>query len=44
MLNLEMYAQMGYTTDQVLKAYEYSQKKKVDMFDALQQIQNGESA
>lgn len=31
---------MGYTQAQVLKAYDYSQKKGVDMFDALQLLQN----
>lgn len=35
-----MYTQMGYTEAQVRKAYEFSQKNKIDMFDALQKLQN----
>jgi hypothetical protein len=33
---------MGYTEAQVRKAYDYSMKNRIDMFDALQQIQNKE--
>jgi hypothetical protein len=40
MINIEMYTQMGFSEAQVRKAYEYSKKNKIDMFDALQQIQN----
>ena len=29
------YMEMGYSEQQVIKAYEYSQRKKVDMLDAL---------
>lgn len=35
-----MYTQMGYSEALVRKAYEYSQKNRIDMFDALQQLQN----
>ena len=40
MLNIEMYTQMGYTKDQVLRAHQLSQSNKMDMFDALQAIQS----
>lgn len=43
-MNIEMYTQMGFTEAQVKKAYEYSKKNKIDMFDALQQIQNRDYA
>lgn len=42
--NVEMYTQMGYTESQVRRAYEYSQKNRIDMFDALQQLQNRDYA
>ncbi len=38
-LNIAIYEQMGFTKEQVSKAYEYSQKNKVDIFDALQYLQ-----
>lgn len=43
-MEIEMYTQMGFSETQVRKAYEYSKKKKIDMFDALQQIQNRDYA
>lgn len=44
MINYEMYTQMGFTEEQVRRAYHYSQKNKIDMFDALQQLQNHDYA
>lgn len=41
-MNVEMYTQMGYSEAQVRRAHEYSQKNRIDMFDALQQLQNKE--
>ena len=38
-INMAMYYQMGFTKEQVNKAFEYSQKNKVDVFDALQYLQ-----
>jgi hypothetical protein len=42
-IDMAMYEQMGFTKEQVTKAYEYSQKNKIDIFDALQSLQKGEN-
>lgn len=38
-IDMVMYEQMGFSKEQVKKAYEYSQKNKMDIFDALQHLQ-----
>lgn len=40
MLNVSTYTQMGYSEEVVRRAYEYSQTNRMDMFDALQMLQN----
>jgi hypothetical protein len=40
LIDVETYTQMGYSKEQVERAYEYSQKNRTDMFEALQQLQN----
>ena len=42
MLNVEMYTQMGFSENLVKRAHEYSRKNGIDMFDALQQLQQAD--
>lgn len=38
-INMAMYEQMGFTKEQVNRAYQFSQQNNIDIFDALQYLQ-----